>query len=310
MPWGLAAAAVGVVGSVIAGGQQAGAAADATQAQVEATKYATDIQKQEFDQQQANLAPWLKAGQSGLNEITALLGLAAPTPGTSVTTPGASTTTRVPIGGSYGALNRNNPIWNSIAQRVADRNAPGGYRLVTTAGQPNVTTTPGKTSAQLQQEAFDKFRADPGYQFSFDQGQQAIDRSAAARGILNSGATAKALDRFGTGLADQEYGNYFARLQSLANLGQTATNSSNSAAQTYANNAGNLALNAGDARASGYINSANAFTNGFNGSMGAINNGLYNYFAINGMGQRGGGGGSLPSGSYGYAGSDTGLSIG
>jgi hypothetical protein len=66
-------------------------------------------------------------------------------------------------------------------------------------------------------------RSLPGYQFAQEEGVQALDRSAAARGMLGSGRQSKDLLRFGTGLADQTYGNQFARLMSGAGLGMNAT---------------------------------------------------------------------------------------
>lgn len=57
------------------------------------------------------------------------------------------------------------------------------------------------------------FQMDPGYQFRMAEGGKAIDRSAAARGGLNSGRTLKALSRFGQDMASQEYGNAFNRFQ-------------------------------------------------------------------------------------------------
>lgn len=50
------------------------------------------------------------------------------------------------------------------------------------------------------------------YKFRFNQGQQALERSAAARGMLNSGNTLAALADYGQGQASQEYGNEFNRL--------------------------------------------------------------------------------------------------
>ncbi len=77
-----------------------------------------------------------------------------------------------------------------------------------------------------------EFQQSPGYQFARDQGLQAIQRSAAARGTLLTGGTLKALDQYGTGVANQDYNNYFNRAYqtnqgnfnnqfSLANLGAT-----------------------------------------------------------------------------------------
>lgn len=125
------------------------------------------------------------------------------------------------------------------------------------------------------------FNADPGYQFRQQEGEQSINRAAGARGGLYSGATLKALSRFNSGLASQEYGNAyqrfnndnttkFNRLASIAGVGQTATNATGQAGQNAygvigqagMNNAGqvgNALQNAGEARASGYVGAANAF---------------------------------------------------
>lgn len=56
-----------------------------------------------------------------------------------------------------------------------------------------------------------KFEADPGYQFRLQQGQQAIDRSMAARGGATGGAALKAAARFGQEMGSQEYGNAYNR---------------------------------------------------------------------------------------------------
>jgi hypothetical protein len=55
------------------------------------------------------------------------------------------------------------------------------------------------------------FQQEPGYQFRQAEGQRAIESSAAARGSLLSGATQKALARYGQNLASQEYGNVYNR---------------------------------------------------------------------------------------------------
>jgi len=52
------------------------------------------------------------------------------------------------------------------------------------------------------------------YKFRFNQGQQALERSAASKGMLNSGNTLAALADYGQGAASQEYGNEFNRLSS------------------------------------------------------------------------------------------------
>src|SRR5207253_2960188 len=52
---------------------------------------------------------------------------------------------------------------------------------------------------------------DPGYQCRLQQGQQALENSAAARGGLFSGNTAKALSDYAQGSASNEYGNVYNR---------------------------------------------------------------------------------------------------
>jgi len=52
------------------------------------------------------------------------------------------------------------------------------------------------------------FFKSPGYQFRLGEGVKAVERSAAARGSLQSGAAMKAVQRYGEGLASEEYGRY------------------------------------------------------------------------------------------------------
>lgn len=55
------------------------------------------------------------------------------------------------------------------------------------------------------------FMQDPGYQFTLQQGQDAIHKNAAARGTLLTGGTQKALQQYTTGLAQQQYDNWYNR---------------------------------------------------------------------------------------------------
>lgn len=70
--------------------------------------------------------------------------------------------------------------------------------------------------------AMTSFQASPGYQYSVDQGLRAVDAGAAAKGMTRSGATLKAEQALGNNLADQDFGNYITRLNSLSNFGITA----------------------------------------------------------------------------------------
>ena len=118
-----------------------------------------------------------------------------------------------------------------------------------------------------------QFQQDPGYAFRMQEGMKALERSAAARGGLLSGGMLKDAQRYGQDLASQEYMNAFNRyqaernarlnpLQSLAGVGQTATNQLGQAGQTMASNVGQALGAAAQARASGYIGGANALSQG------------------------------------------------
>lgn len=74
MPWALAGAAIGAVGSIYAANKQSGAAKDAANASNQATQQSIDEQKREFDINQANQAPWLNAGKGALAQMQALNG--------------------------------------------------------------------------------------------------------------------------------------------------------------------------------------------------------------------------------------------
>jgi len=101
-----------------------------------------------------------------------------------------------------------------------------------------------------------QFQQDPGYAFRLKEGQQTLDRQAAARGGLISGGALKAAQRYGQEMGSQEYMNAFNRyqteraarlqpLQSLTGTSQTTANTLGSAGQTMAGNVGAAYMNQG-----------------------------------------------------------------
>lgn len=54
-------------------------------------------------------------------------------------------------------------------------------------------------------------KADPGYLFRIGQGEKALEQSAAARGVLNSGGTLADILSYGQKAASQEYGQFYDR---------------------------------------------------------------------------------------------------
>jgi hypothetical protein len=129
----------------------------------------------------------------------------------------------------------------------------------------------------------DQFTQDPGYAFRLSEGMKALDRTAAARGGLLSGATLKGAQRYGQEMGSQEYMNAFNRyqternaqlnpLQSLAGVGQTATGALTNAAQQFGAQTGQNLQDIGSARASGYLGGQNALS----GALGQAGQ-LYQY---------------------------------
>jgi hypothetical protein len=119
----------------------------------------------------------------------------------------------------------------------------------------------------------EKFQTDPGYAFRMSEGMKALERSAAARGGLLSGATLRGTQRYGQDLASQEYQNAFNRYQAertgtlnpyqaLAGVAQSSANTLGQQAGAYGNAMASNIIGSGNAQASGYIGGANAIAGG------------------------------------------------
>lgn len=87
---------------------------------------------------------------------------------------------------------------------------------------PPTYARPSGPSAPDLNGYFRNFEADPGYAFRRDEGLNGVNAAWAGRGKLRSGDAAKALATFNSGLASQEYGNFFSRGLQRANLDQNA----------------------------------------------------------------------------------------
>lgn len=103
--------------------------------------------------------------------------------------------------------------------------------------------------------------SDPGYQFRLNQGNTAINNAAAARGLGNSGATLKALTKYGQDYASNEYNNAYNRqyntLTQLAGYGSNASNNLAGAAGSYGSNLSNNIMGLGNATAAANITQSN-----------------------------------------------------
>jgi hypothetical protein len=247
----IGAAAIGGVTSVISGNKAAGAAKDAAQ-------MSADVQRYMFDQTRNDYAPWRQVGQNALAKLAKLYGVEASTLMPSYQQPSG-------VAGQYGVMDGDGFALNY------QRNWRDGTGVMGNYGLP--TEQPTQAQATNDNDPFADFYASPDYKFRLAEGMKAIERSAAARGGLRSGATMKSIGNYAQGVAAGEYGNYVNRLSALAGIGQQATDSTAAAGQNYANAASNAYTNAGNARASAYANTGNAINQGVSNIASAY---LYN----------------------------------
>jgi hypothetical protein len=260
-------ALIGNLASSRASSAQQQSASEATQAQRDIADQQTALQREQYLKQLELNAPFREAGLTGTNMLLSQL--------------------QGPYGSAkFGGVNKYDPA-------SAMRNFGEG-----------------------------DFQADPGYAFRLSEGMKALDRTAASRGGLLSGATLKGAQRYGSDLASQEYQNAFNRyqsnralqaqeygnafnrfqtertntlapLQSLAGVGQSATQQAQQASQNYATGAANTLgtfgaaqgsniIGSGNARASGYVGGANALSGGVGQALNFYQNqNLVNQLAAN-----------------------------
>ena len=108
------------------------------------------------------------------------------------------------------------------AQFEQQRNDLGPYReagLGSIQAQQDLLGLNGQPAADA---AMLQYQQSPGYAWQMDEGLRAVDAGAAAKGMLRSGATLKAEQTFGQGLADTDFGQYYTRLHGLSTLGESA----------------------------------------------------------------------------------------
>lgn len=234
--------AIGTAAAVIGGASLLGAGASvlgsrsAAKAQTKASDKASSTQLAMYEQSREDSLPFMRGGETALSALQFELGLG--------TRPNN-------IGGS----------------RIEQKQWRDGREYFETNGRKFGNRRAAEAAAGGK--PFRGFEATPGYAFMRDQGTRAIDASAAARGMTRSGATLKAQERFGQGIAAQEYNTYLNRLQGMSGFGQTSTNQIGALGAATAGQVGNNALFAGNARASAYQNMGNAVNNFAGNALGA-----------------------------------------
>ncbi|MFH0887057.1 MAG: hypothetical protein V1843_02695 [bacterium] len=106
-------------------------------------------------------------------------------------------------------------------------------------------------------------RSTPGYEWTYKEGVNALDKSAASKGKLFSGGQSKALISYGQGLADTTYNKYMDRLSSLSKQGQTAAESMSGYYGDWAKGVTNAGQNRMSTMTSVGENTANQISNAY-----------------------------------------------
>lgn len=293
--------AVGVTTAAVVGGAvQANAANKASDAQQASEGRALDMQRQQLNLSREDQKPWVDAGKSALTALRNRLGL--------------------PTSGADMQIDVNDPRYKEILQSVYDRtNQEHIQRYGVNMGVGSGDGEYASQMASIQETARNEFAkkygtpqggqggaqgdgtfgsllrnfsqsdldSDPvyksGLEFGRKEGSDAINARAIAGGGYDSGATLKALTRFGNDYGStkandsfnrytQNQNNIYNKLAGVSGSGQV---SSQQIAATGANSTNQMTealTGAGNARAAGIVGGANAWSGA---ATGAGNAGVY-----------------------------------
>jgi hypothetical protein len=171
--------------------------------------------------------------------------------------------------------NSTNAQLNLLAQMYnQSRDDMAPYR---SAGQAGL----GAYAANLAQP----FQQTPGYQFLQNEAMRGVMANQSARGMVNSGATLRALQDRAAGIADQSYGQYMNRLAALSGIGQTAAGQGASAAQGYGGQAAGVMGQGAQAQNQFLTQGAGALASGQNQAANALMGGANNLLSYWSMGR-------------------------
>jgi hypothetical protein len=136
----------------------------------------------------------------------------------------------------------------------------------------------------IQQVGSEGFIRDPGYQWQQQQGEKAVNRALAARGMYNSRAGVNALSDFNQNLNADTYQRQVNNLYNLSNLGRGASATGASLNQNSAINTGNTLMQTGQLVGQGMTNYGQTMGGTVANALGALGTGISNYSYMNALG--------------------------
>src|ERR1700682_4879619 len=270
------------IGALIGGLAGADASRSAANTQADAAKNATAAQLQMFNTTQGNLAPYMQGGTASLAALEQFMGITPGTPGT----PGTAATPGQFVGGG---VTGGTPTFSTGDYTRPDSTfrPQGAGQMI--PGSPGTPGTPGTASSfnpnapGVKPFTLADFQASPAYNFNLQQGQQAIDKAANARGNLYAPQTLQDISKYSQGVASNEFQNafsnynttqnsIFSRLSGMAGSGQNAAANLGGFAGQVGGQIGCNMIGAGNAQAAGTIGQANAIS--------GAGSGIYNAYIM------------------------------
>lgn len=250
-----------IAGSVVAAGTSVYSANKAAGATSKAAKSANSEEARQFDLVRGDTAKLRGLGDSAIDRINRLYGYgSAAQPAQASASPLSYSEFIASRGGTEG-FGRGGGRFGPVMDEVGARRAYQQYLQSQPAAVP---AAPATGTGQPDMSAF--FES-PDYQFRLSQGEQGINRAAAARGRYDSGAVLKGLDRYNSNLASGEFASFYDRLAQQAGLGVTGIGQSAAAGANAANNIGANLVNAGNSRASAYLTAGQGVNNAVQGGI-------------------------------------------
>lgn len=311
-------AGASVVSGLMSSKSQSKAAGKAADASAAASQQAIAAQREMYDQIRADNAPWRNTGEASLNKLAHLMGLSGSV-SSLASKQSANLDGKSLVDTAGGDFRPNQELYNSnagyktaydavykanmdkygVAPNLSRKsNADSFESQIRQAYQP-VDSTETATDysndpsygSLLKSFSMDDYVEDPGYQFRLSEGQKGLDRSAAARGGLQSGSALKAAANYSQNAASNEYGNAYSRynnnqntiynrLMGVSGSGQSANNATSAAGSNYANQVGSNFMQNGDNQGNAQLAAGNARGSAYSGISKAL--GSYDWSKLGG----------------------------
>jgi hypothetical protein len=283
MPWAAAAAATA---AVVGGAMQANASKKAAGAQSRSADAATAAQMDMYFQSRDDLAPWRNQGQLALDQIGQLTGVQSTDP--NLRKPTREDAARIAeeghrnsFGGKGYTADSNQNLIAAAEQRAYDQLMAEYNAKV--AAQPKTQQLDPMTAPLTRPFSLADFQESPNYQFNLQQGQKAIEKASAARGMFYAPQTLQDISKFSQGMASNEFMNSYNmfnqnqksiwdRLYAMSGGGQNAAAQTGAFGTQVGGQVGNNITGGGNAQAAGIIGQGNA--------LAGIGNNAYNSYVM------------------------------